>query len=158
MLCGQGQGQRALAFQRPADVEEGQADHGAGLVVVDRRSVLGCIIDQERSEVRTGSYGPSAKIIGRIFTDILFLPMSLNIKDPEADTLARKLAQATGETLTEAVTVAVKERLERLRAGRRPRRLADELDEIAVRCASLPVLDERPEDEILGYDAHGLPS
>jgi len=83
--------------------------------------------------------------------------MSLNIKDPEADTLTRKLAQTTGETITEAVTVAVKERLERLRAGRRPRRLADELDEIALRCASLPVLDERGEEEILGYDAHGLP-
>ena len=83
--------------------------------------------------------------------------MSLNIKDPEADTLVRELAQTTGETITEAVTVAVKERLERLHAGRRPRRLADELDEIALRCASLPVLDERSEDEILGYDAHGLP-
>jgi antitoxin VapB len=83
--------------------------------------------------------------------------MSLNIKDPEADTLTRKLAQTTGETITEAVTVAVKERLERLQAGRRPRRLADELDEIALRCASLPVLDERGEEEILGYDAHGLP-
>ena len=84
--------------------------------------------------------------------------MSLNIKDSEADTLVRRLAQATGETITEAVTVAVKERLERLRAGRRARSLADELDEIALRCASLPVLDERPEEEILGYDAHGLPS
>jgi antitoxin VapB len=56
--------------------------------------------------------------------------MSLNIKDPETDTLARELAQATGETITQAVTIAVRERLERLRAGRRPRRLADELDEI----------------------------
>lgn len=83
--------------------------------------------------------------------------MSLNIKDHDADALARELADATGETITEAVTVAVKERLERLRAGRRQRRLADELDEIALRCASLPVLDERTEEEILGYDADGLP-
>jgi virulence-associated protein VagC len=37
------------------------------------------------------------------------------------------------------------------------RRLADELDEIARHCASLPVLDSRPTDEILGYDEHGLP-
>jgi antitoxin VapB len=83
--------------------------------------------------------------------------MALNIKDPDADRLVRALAQTTGETLTEAVTAAVKERLERVQAGRRPRRLADELDEIALRCASLPVLDDRPQDEILGYDAHGLP-
>jgi antitoxin VapB len=83
--------------------------------------------------------------------------MALNIKDRDADELARALAQTTGETITQAVTVAVRERLERLRAGRRPRRLADELDDIALRCASLPVLDERPEGEILGYDAQGLP-
>jgi antitoxin VapB len=83
--------------------------------------------------------------------------MALNIKDPRTDALARELAQTTGETITEAVTVAVRERLERLQAGRRPRRLADELDEIALRCAALPVLDERSEDEILGYDLNGLP-
>jgi antitoxin VapB len=83
--------------------------------------------------------------------------MSLNIKDPKADALVRTLAQTTGETITEAVTVAARERLERLRAGQRRRSLANELDEIALRCASLPVLDERPEEEILGYDANGLP-
>jgi len=38
------------------------------------------------------------------------------------------------------------------------RRLADELDEIANRCAALPVLDARPADEILGYDERGLPA
>jgi antitoxin VapB len=38
----------------------------------------------------------------------------LNIKDPEADRLARELARATGVTLTEAVTVALKERLQRV--------------------------------------------
>jgi hypothetical protein len=33
-----------------------------------------------------------------------------------------------------------------------------ELDAIALRSPALPVLDERPEDDILGYDEHGLPS
>jgi antitoxin VapB len=84
--------------------------------------------------------------------------MTLNIKDPEADTLVRELALTTGETITEAVTVAVKERLERLCAARGRRGLATELDEIALRCAALPVLDDRSEEEILGYDEHGLPS
>jgi antitoxin VapB len=83
--------------------------------------------------------------------------MALNIKDPKTDTLARELARTTGESITEAVAVAVEERLDRLRAGRRSRRLADELDEIALRCAALPVLDDRSEDEILGYDLDGLP-
>ena len=35
--------------------------------------------------------------------------------------------------------------------------LADQLDEIAIRCARLPVLDPRSEDDILGYDSHGVP-
>jgi antitoxin VapB len=44
--------------------------------------------------------------------------MSLNIKNPEAHALAARLAQKTGETLTDAVTTALRERLERLeRAG-----------------------------------------
>lgn len=40
--------------------------------------------------------------------------MSLNIKNDETERLARELAAATGESLTSAVTVAVRERLERV--------------------------------------------
>jgi antitoxin VapB len=36
-------------------------------------------------------------------------------------------------------------------------RLADELEAIAEHCASLPVLDGRRAEEILGYDDTGLP-
>ena len=84
--------------------------------------------------------------------------MSINIKDPDTDRLARELADATGETITHAVSVAVRDRLERVRAQLRRRRLADELDEIATRCAALPARDTRPEDEILGYDERGIPA
>lgn len=84
--------------------------------------------------------------------------MVLNIKDPEADRLARALAQETGESLTAAVTTAVRERLERVRGRTTAPCLADELTAIAVRCAALPVLDARPEEQLLGYDEHGLPS
>jgi antitoxin VapB len=45
--------------------------------------------------------------------------MALSIKTDEADRLARKLSKLTGETLTEAVTKALRERLERERARRR---------------------------------------
>jgi len=83
--------------------------------------------------------------------------MALNIRNPEAEQLAEALAKLTGETKTEAVTRALRDRLARLRRERARRRLADELDEIAARCARLPVLDSRPPDEILGYDEHGLP-
>jgi antitoxin VapB len=39
--------------------------------------------------------------------------MALSIKDEEADRLARELARLSGETVTMAVTVALRERLER---------------------------------------------
>lgn len=83
--------------------------------------------------------------------------MPISIKDPEADRLARELSEATGESLTRAIREALRERLDRVRAGRRGRRLVDELDDIADRCSRLPILDDRTPDEILGYDEHGLP-
>ena len=41
--------------------------------------------------------------------------MTLNIKNPEAHRLAKQLAAATGESLTTAVIVVLRERLERTR-------------------------------------------
>lgn len=43
--------------------------------------------------------------------------MSLNIKNPEAHELAKELAALTGESMTEAVLVALRERLEQVRTG-----------------------------------------
>jgi antitoxin VapB len=83
--------------------------------------------------------------------------MALNIRNSETEKLAETLAKLTGESKTEAVTQALRDRLARLRRERSRRRLADELDEIARHCARLPVLDSRTPDDILGYDEHGLP-
>lgn len=80
----------------------------------------------------------------------------LNIKNGEADRLARELAARTGETLTEAVLNALRERLARF-AAPQPLSLREELRRIRRRCSELPVLDDRPADEILGYDERGLP-
>jgi antitoxin VapB len=71
--------------------------------------------------------------------------------------MAAELARLTGETKTEAVTKAVRDRLERVKRARQQRSLADELDAIGKQCAALPVLDSRTSDEVLGYDEHGLP-
>lgn len=46
--------------------------------------------------------------------------MALSIKTDEADRLARELSQLTGESMTEAVTVALRERLVRERSARAP--------------------------------------
>ena len=80
--------------------------------------------------------------------------MALNIKSTEADRLARELSSETGESLTEAVTKALKERLARCRRRKvGARRLA--LRSIRERVSALPVLDDRSDDEILGYDDEG---
>ncbi len=84
--------------------------------------------------------------------------MALNIRNPEAERLAERLAQLTGETKTRAVTVALQDRLDRVVRERSSRNLSEELDEIALHCASLPVLDSRSTEAILGYDEDGLPS
>jgi antitoxin VapB len=81
----------------------------------------------------------------------------LNIKGEKADRLARELAAETGESITTAVTVAVLERLERVRgAVPRDQRL-QAIHLISAKSAALPVRDRRSAEEILGYDATGLP-
>lgn len=82
--------------------------------------------------------------------------MALSIKNEEADRLVREIAKRTGESLTEVVLVALRERFNRLPKPSQ-RRLADQLDAIALHCASLPIRDARPADEILDYDERGLP-
>ena len=78
--------------------------------------------------------------------------MPLNIRNAKTHSLARELAALTGESITKAVHVAIRERVQRVRARQTARRrLADRLDEIGRHCAALPVLRSRTVDEILGY-------
>lgn len=84
--------------------------------------------------------------------------MALNIKNPEAERLARELAEATGENITQAVTTALREQLIR-KTGRKDKAgLRDEIRRIQERFNSRPVLDDRSPDEIIGYDENGLPT
>ena len=82
--------------------------------------------------------------------------MALNIRNHETEKLAADLAALTGETKTEAVTKALRDRLEQVKRRRSKRRLADRLDEIAKHCASLPLLDRRSLEDML-YNEQGLP-
>jgi antitoxin VapB len=81
--------------------------------------------------------------------------MSLNVKDPEAHRLAQAIAKATGETLTRAVTEALRERYERLR-GRRGKASVEELLAIAKR-ASAQVKGRYLDHAEFLYDERGLP-
>lgn len=86
--------------------------------------------------------------------------MGLNIKNPETEELARQLADETGESLTRAITVAVRERLDRVRhrdtaaASDRTARL----QKISTEAAGRWVEPYRSGDhgELL-YDEAGLP-
>ena len=84
--------------------------------------------------------------------------MALNIKDEGTDRLVRELAAETGETITTAVSVAVRERLERLRGAVPRERRRQELTRIANRSAQRQVRDDRDAEEIIGYGPDGLPS
>ncbi len=84
--------------------------------------------------------------------------MSLNIKNDETCHLASELARLTGESKTGAITVALRERLEReqRRLGMEVR--ARELTAIAKRCAKLmgPGFSAVDHGDLL-YDESGLP-
>ena len=84
--------------------------------------------------------------------------MSLNIKNDETCRLASDLAQLTGETMTGAITVALRERLKRERRQRGLEDRGRELRAIAERCAKL--MGPGPsaiEHGGLLYDERGLP-
>ena len=85
----------------------------------------------------------------------------LLIDDPKAASLARELAERTGESIPDAVRHALEREIARnppprKRINREARKAA--ILEIVKRFNSLPVLDVRSPDEILGYDENGLPS
>jgi antitoxin VapB len=84
--------------------------------------------------------------------------MSMNIKNPEAHRLAKELVSLTGESVTEAVTKALRERLERLETEREKEALVQRILEIGRDCArhmKEPFLSTDHGD--LLYDELGLP-
>ena len=84
--------------------------------------------------------------------------MGLNIKNEQTCRLARELAQLTGETMTGAITVALRERLEREKRDRSVETRIRKLRTIAERCAEL--MGPGPAAAEIGdllYDERGLP-
>jgi antitoxin VapB len=85
--------------------------------------------------------------------------MTVLIRDDETDRLIRELAERTGETMTDAVKQAVRERLRRVpfnesEIAARKRKLA----ELLAYFDSLPHINAHlSDDEIIGYDENGLP-
>ena len=84
--------------------------------------------------------------------------MGLNIKNNETYRLAGELARLTGETMTGAITVALRERLMREKRRRSAEARSRELRAIAERCAKLmgPGPSAVEHGDML-YDERGLP-
>jgi antitoxin VapB len=83
--------------------------------------------------------------------------MAILIKDREADHLIRALAERTGESITDAVKQAVRERLKNLppseaEIAERKRKIAA----LVARADAMPNVDDRTADEIIGYNERGL--
>ncbi len=86
--------------------------------------------------------------------------MGMSIKNAEVERLARKLAKARKISLTEAIRQALTHEVERETGTKKKWDEAkyQRLKKIAEEAASLPIIDERSEDEILGYDQFGIPT
>ena len=85
--------------------------------------------------------------------------MGLNIKNDETCLLARDLARLTGETITGAITVALRERLAREKQLRDGDARVEELLAIGRRCAKLlpPGPSAAKHGEVL-FNERGLPA
>lgn len=128
------------------------------VILVPLDSVDPCHYEPARVTQRE-RYSPSAN--GRWY--IYHLPpkklhMALSIKNPETDRLAHELANATGETVTMAVTKAIRLRLDALNPRSSGARLIEDVRHIQQLVASLPDRDPRSAEEIIGYDEFGLPA
>ena len=82
--------------------------------------------------------------------------MGINVKNEAVVAAIRRLAAERRVDLTEAIRLAVEGELERGSQAERGR--LRRMRAVADRVATLPLLDRRAEEEILGYDESGLPA
>ncbi|MHB1699295.1 MAG: type II toxin-antitoxin system VapB family antitoxin [Acidobacteriaceae bacterium] len=81
--------------------------------------------------------------------------MALHIQNSETDRLARDLSAATGESITDTVSNALRERLDRINTRKAAPHYIARLKSIAARSAAMPFLESRKPDEILSYNEDG---
>lgn len=90
--------------------------------------------------------------------------MGLNIKSRSAEAAIRELAELTGESLTEAVEIAVRERIKRKRGARRQQTVEEFLAAVrplqdALKAQQIDPNDKRATHELIDglYDERGVP-
>ena len=83
--------------------------------------------------------------------------MAISIRNPRVEKLAREIGEKENLSMTQAILNALEEKLDRLKTNKETEKLRlQKLRAIADQCSSLPVLDSRSPDEILGYDETGI--
>ena len=83
--------------------------------------------------------------------------MALSIKNEKTEKLAREVAAESGENITQAITNALEERLQRMRGRSAAVDLVEEMMTISRRCSEIPDQDQPSPDEIMGYGPTGVP-
>ncbi|MBV9286228.1 MAG: type II toxin-antitoxin system VapB family antitoxin [Hyphomicrobiales bacterium] len=81
----------------------------------------------------------------------------MNIASAKVEELAKRLARLTGEDVETALERAVEERLSRVATGTSDNREAA-MRRFFDRVSAMPIRDERPIEDIIGYGPDGLPS
>lgn len=84
--------------------------------------------------------------------------MGISIKHDEYERLIRQLATERGMSLTEAVGMAVRHELHRVSESAPKESYTDRVHRLHALIVTLPVLDDRTPDEIIGYDENGVPA
>jgi len=84
--------------------------------------------------------------------------MGMSIRNAEVERLAREQARLKGVSMTEAIREALEAEAARLATPKWDEARRERIERIIRQTASLPIIDTRSEDEILGYDEHGIAS
>ena len=137
----------------------------SGDVVIDREERLQAF---ERLQLPSNAVLSRASTIkvGQVVTASLVVGGTIAIQGDQLIARARGVRIDTGRLLPEVEANGAVSDLygifgrlaQQVRGSAGAASMADELTVIALRCAALPLLDDRPDDVILGYDSSGLPA
>jgi antitoxin VapB len=82
--------------------------------------------------------------------------MGVSIKSEEAERKLRRVSRLLGKSMTATVIDLADGRLKEIDAKRDRERIHRSVERIVRRVKALPVLREGTDDELLGYNEHGL--
>lgn len=82
--------------------------------------------------------------------------MGISIKSAEAERKLRRVSRLLGKSMTATVLELADAKLKEIDVQKDRERRLRKVDEIVQRIKKLPVLSTASDDEILGYNEHGL--